>query len=281
MPRGRKSIQQEGYEILRGMLRIGESKHIAKQKGALDGIYSYGTFKTYTKHTFHFLKWARREHKCKDVAEARAYVDEWLNVEGAGLSAYTIKLRASALAKLYSCSSKEFISTPPRRRQDIKRSRGPAVRDRHFSESVNADFVAFCCTTGLRRHEIAQVTAKSLVYIDGQPYLHVKGKGGLWRDAPIIGPHAAAVVARISAAGDGSVWPQIPSNADIHGYRREYAQTIYAMYARDAATLPRAERYDCRRDLVGVHYDRAAMLIASRALGHNRISVIAGHYLGE
>ena len=38
-------------------------------------------------------------------------------------------------------------------------------------------------------------------------------------------------------------------------------------------------RYYCRNDLKGVVYDKQAMRIASRALGHNRICVIAGHYL--
>ena len=39
------------------------------------------------------------------------------------------------------------------------------------------------------------------------------------------------------------------------------------------------EIYCCRGDLAGVWYDRKAMLIASRNLGHNRVDVIAGHYL--
>lgn len=39
------------------------------------------------------------------------------------------------------------------------------------------------------------------------------------------------------------------------------------------------DAYVCRGDLQGIVYDRKAMEIASKALGHNRISVIAGHYL--
>ena len=39
------------------------------------------------------------------------------------------------------------------------------------------------------------------------------------------------------------------------------------------------EVYVCRGDLKGVVYDRKAMEIASKALGHNRISVIAAHYI--
>ena len=35
----------------------------------------------------------------------------------------------------------------------------------------------------------------------------------------------------------------------------------------------------CRRDLKGVSYDRQALFVASQNLGHNRESVIVGHYL--
>lgn len=280
MPRGKESIQKEGYDMLFGMLKLGESKHEAKKEGTLDGIYSYSTFRAYVKHSTLFLKWSSKTHGCKTVEEARDYVDEWLQDYCGEMSPHTIKLKAAAIAKMYGCSTWDFKPTLPRRRQDIKRSREPAVRDKHFSTTRNADFIHFCQATGLRRHEIHQVTADSLVYVNGAAHLHVKGKGGRWRDAPIIGSRADDVVARVLAAGNAPVWPHTPTNADIHSYRREYAQAIYAMYARDMVTLQRSERYDCRGDLAGVHYDRATMQIASRALGHNRISVIAGHYLG-
>ena len=37
--------------------------------------------------------------------------------------------------------------------------------------------------------------------------------------------------------------------------------------------------YYCQRDLREVAYDRTALLAASQALGHNRESVVAEHYL--
>ena len=39
--------------------------------------------------------------------------------------------------------------------------------------------------------------------------------------------------------------------------------------------------YRCKKDRRGVVYDKKVMLYASRQLGHNRISVIAGHYLDK
>ena len=51
--------------------------------------------------------------------------------------------------------------------------------------------------------------------------------------------------------------------------------------ARPLDTLARKEKYFCKRDRRGVVYDRRAMLQVSRQLGHNRISVIVGHYWDE
>ena len=66
----------------------------------------------------------------------------------------------AALSKLYRCrhgrGQKPFrdVETDIRRRADIKRSRGDAIRDKHFSEKNNADLITFCRCSGLRRAEI-------------------------------------------------------------------------------------------------------------------------------
>jgi len=186
----------------------------------------------------------------------------------------------SALAKLFDCSGKEFAATPPRYRGDIKRSRGEAVRDAHFSEEKNADFVAFCRATGLRRHELANLRGDDLVYDGKNGAYRVKvrkGKGGKERNALII-RDVDLVVEMMKRAGTGKVFPKLPE-ADVHSYRRDYAQYFYSIIARPVEKLTREEIYRCKKDKRGIIYDRAAMLKVSQSLGHNRISVIAGHYL--
>ena len=37
--------------------------------------------------------------------------------------------------------------------------------------------------------------------------------------------------------------------------------------------------YTCRKDEAGKKLDKAAMLVCSKALGHNRISVVADNYI--
>ena len=81
------------------------------------------------------------------------------------------------------------------------------------------------------------------------------------------------------SAGDNRVWDKIPQVMDVHKYRSDYATSMYKSLARDTTKLSKKELYFCRKDLKGVWYDKLAMYKTSKALGHNRISVIAGHYL--
>ena len=111
------------------MLAIGQSKHVDKVIGETsDKIYSYGTFDAYQQQCIAFAVYCKNQHKAKNLADCRQYVNEYLQYNiGKIYSAYTIKLQASALAKLFHCSTKEFIPTPPRVRKNIKRSRYPKV----------------------------------------------------------------------------------------------------------------------------------------------------------
>ena len=83
----------------------------------------------------------------------------------------------------------------------------------------------------------------------------------------------------------------VNANADIHAYRGDYATTIYKAHARAIEDIPfdrvnkgtgkrfQSEVYVCRKDEAGKRLDKAAMLICSKALGHNRIEVVANNYI--
>ena len=278
----------EMNEILQDKLHkgVGTSKHARKVVGdtAADAIFSFNTYKAYKKHCSYFTSWVRAKYKCKTLAQARQYADEWLQMRiDTGLSAYTIKLELAALCKLYGDTAADYISTPPRLRKNIKRSRGKAARDAHFSEARNAEFVEFCRSTGLRRSEIKALTGDKLEKgADGYWYINVNKmtKGGRPRKVRIIGTNdaIARIVERMQNAGNGRVFEKIPS-CDIHGYRSEFATAVYKQYARPVKSLPPEERYCCRKDRKGVWYDRKALLETSRQLGHNRVCVVGEHYL--
>lgn len=297
MARNREKIGSLTHQVktaLDGKLVIGQSKHHDKLNGGIkDKIYSWSTYKSYMKHNNYFVKWAKDTHGARTLEECRPHIDEWLTKRAdEGLSAYTQKLEASALAKMYGCSTKNFVRTEVRHRADISRSRGEKVRDRHFSEERNKEFVEFCKSTGLRRSELQALTGDKLKFREGKPYIVVdKGsKGGRYREAPVIGDKQA-VIEKMQSAGNGKVFDKIPNGADIHGYRSDYATNYYNSIARPIENIPydkinegsgrayQSEVYHCRGDLKGIKYDKVAMLEVSRALGHNRISVIAGHYI--
>jgi hypothetical protein len=220
----------------------------------------------------------KEHHGCRTLADARGYVDAYLKhyIEK-GYSPYTQKTIANALAKLYGCSTTDFITTQVWHRANITRSRkGKAI----FSEKKNREFVDFCKATGLRRHELPLLKPENLHFDEttGEYSLvDVEGKGGRLRDCPILSKEAAEII-RNTPAGK-KVWGKIPSRADIHSYRADYCKTIYNQHARPFDEIPKADRYYCRGDRKGIVYDKQAMRIATKALGHNRISVIAGHYL--
>lgn len=278
----KESLVRQVDAALNSKARFGQSRHEAKKNDtAKDGIYSYSTMRNYKKHCCIFVTYCKKTHGCKTLEQCRPYVDEWLNCRMAACSAATVKLEACALAKLYGCSSTDFVKTPPRHRADITRSRGVKVRDAHFSEKNHQQLVDFCRSTGLRRRELEALRGSDLEFVDGHYCIHVRnGKGGRERYAVITGD-VDSVVRLMQAAGDDLVFGKVASAADIHGYRREYATAYYRQVARPLDTLAHDEIYFCRRDKKGIHYDRDAMLTVSRSLGHNRICVIAGHYLDD
>ena len=334
-----KSLIQQAKETLDGKLAIGESKFQAKKDGTYKQyIYSWDTYRSYLKHCCYFVRWCKEQpidpaigHKPRTIEECRSFAEKWIqSTIDRGLSAYTVKLEVSALAKLYGCRTTDFaIVTPPRKRQNITRSRGNAVRDAHFSAENNKDLITFCKCTGLRRAELAQIRGTDLIVHDGRLCLDIKRgtKGGRLRISPVFGSsEEVETVKRICAkAGANKICPKPSENADIHSYRAEYATRIYNASKRevkefqnerlivyknkvvDSYTTSNGRRdvkrfahlytakdgrkhmlpgyrdvssaYYCRSDLKGVCYDRRALFEASYALGHNRETIVAEHYL--
>ncbi|MGO5097517.1 hypothetical protein ACTQ34_17210 [Agathobaculum sp. LCP25S3_E8] len=328
-----KDLHQQAYDRLNGMQAFGESKKEAVANGTDRGkIFSFNTYQTYWKHTKYFLKYIKETHpECTTLKSAKKYVNEWLQLRtDQGLSAWTIQTEAKALSKLYGIQPDDdgYFKPPKRNREDIKRSRGDRVRDRHFSEENNDELVKFCKGTGLRRSELMELRGKDLVTMaqiedeiarlnalpagersaaadkrlemlqdtrlfDEEYFTHVRnGKGGRERLSPIIGRFAGQIIGRIrETPAEEKVWQYVNTNADIHGYRAEYATAIYKAHARPIQDIPydrvhrgtgrryQSEVYTCRKDEAGKKLDKAAMLVCSKALGHNRISVVADNYI--
>ena len=253
-----------------------------------------------------------------------------VNDKGQHLSAWTIQTEAAALNKLYQIdkADPDRFQPPKRNRHEIKRSRVATVRDSHFSVTNNDELIRFCRGTGCRRNVLERLEGRDLwsrdvmeselsmllknknktakeekhmaalqdalkTFPDQDMFIHHrKDKNGRYRFAPIIGPDKEQIIARMRNTGyTEKVWLHVNGNADIHGYRAEYATAMYKKYARDIKDIPydrvnkgtgrrfQGDVYTCRKDESGKKLDKAAMLLCSKALGHNRISVVADNYI--
>ena len=154
-----KTLHQQAYNRLDSMKAFGESKRKEKLEGSIKNkIFSFNTYQTYSKHINYFIDYLKEHHpEITTLDKARAFVPEWLkHQESRGLSAWTVQTEAKALGKLFGITPQDddYYEPPQRHRVDVKRSRGPAKRDIHFSEANNYDFVSFCRCTGLRRSEV-------------------------------------------------------------------------------------------------------------------------------
>lgn len=122
--------------------------------------------------------------------------------------------------------------------------------------------------------------------------LSYNDKGGRSRLSPLCGEYTDKIVDRFRHTNpDDKVWEHVSSAMDVHGYRSEYATWIYKHYARPIKEIPydrvnkgtgkrfQGDVYSCRGDEKGKKLDRRAMKLASKALGHNRIEVVARFYI--
>lgn len=290
---------------------------------------TYEAYWKHTKYFIKYIQ--ANHPECTTLKAAKQYMNEWLQMRtDEGKSAWTIHLEAKALGKLFGIdpTDEQYFQPPKRERQKITRSRVDRVRDKHFSKSNNDELIKFCKGTGLRRSELLDLRGKDLIsraeiedeisrlekqqnethdpnrerWLDmlrdtrmfkSEYFTHVRcGKGGRVRMSPIIGANAEQIIERMrNTAPEEKVWQHVSENADIHGYRAEYATAIYKAHARAIEDIPydrvnkgtgrkfQGDVYVCRKDEAGRKLDKAAMLICSKALGHNRISVVADNYI--
>lgn len=248
-------------------------------------IYSKNTFETYKRQFRYFADWLSEAHKeAYTIADARQYVDEYLlHLVELERSAYSITTAKAALAKVFQTEATQFIDTPARERANIKRSRGSAVRDSNISNKTETKLALFSSAVGLRRKEMMSIESKDLFFKNGKAYLNVtKGtKGGKPRIVEICGisEGETKMIVEWIQSREGKLFPKLNTNYDNHYYRAVYAQRIYDRYKRKEKDIPPRERYIMRKERAGEVYDKLAMEIVSKNLGHNRISVIAQSYL--
>ncbi len=295
-------------------MRIGESRHSAKNEAReerkaqgkdlsavnvrVDTIHSYNTYRTYMEHCGHFIDWCLENkgvNKYASLNKIEKYAKEYLQYrEEQGKSLYTLKAEKAALGKLYS-KEIDYKFKESRTVDKITRSRNETERQKHFSEERNKDLVNIAKGTGGRREDISKLTPQNF-FTDSKNNLWVRfeeSKGGRDRVAPVLPQYAEQVKEFISTKEKTEhLFDKIHNAADIHAYRREYAQSLYSLVADDKEKASQYALNYPTRDKKGyeVYYARGDkktafrglkddIYIVSQALGHNRLSVTVNHYL--
>lgn len=265
---------------------FGTKRSIDKVNGVTqDKIYSENTFLTYKRQSRYFADWLEKRYpEVKTIEQAKAYVDEYLlYLIEIGKSPSSIATTKAALVKVFQTDASAFVETPERTRAGITRSRLDVKQDSHISNKTEERLSRFTSATGLRRAEMLKIEADDLFFKGGRAYLSVtKGtKGGKARIVEIVGlsPGDTKDIVEWIQGQKGRLFPHITKHYDNHHYRAVYARRVYDKYARKEKDIPPNERYVMRKDRAGETFDKAAMKIASKFLGHNRISVIAQSYL--
>lgn len=268
-------LREQGNARLLNMYNAGKNadKSECIRKGT-DGemIFSYSTYKDYTRHCGYFFDYMEREHpKCDTLGAARKYVPKFLKkrkVDGGEakslLSAWTVVFERQALCKLFGIKrgDAEYFKVTDRNMIETVRSRKEVVR--HFSLINNDELIRFCRGTGLRRGVLGSIKGSSLV--TREKMLAPKGatdaEAGRMREMTEIFPEAKYFIRQKDAKGDvvftpvigpdeeliaekfrktqmsSKVWPVVHSNADIDGFRAEFVKSVYEMYARRIEDIP-------------------------------------------
>lgn len=188
-----------------------------------------------------------------------------------------------------------FCKTTGLRRSEISRITG---KDLCSKVAIEQRITDLSSRTSLNDSEKSQLKMlmDTRLFPDAEYFVYVKrGKGGRQRLVPLCSDRESveAVVRKMRATDrDARVWTKVPSNADIHSYRASYCCDLYKKYSRDIENIPydsvnkgtghkyQSGVYACRKDK-RLKYDKRAMLLSSKALGHNRLSIIAENYLWQ
>ena len=273
-------------------MALKESRYEAKKAMRASGeqIWSFSTGKihslttrgVYQQHILAFVNWARDTYhithleqldECADELIAQ-YLTEHIVV---GRSPYTVQTERAALRMFF--SNRDLASTitlPARKREQIRRSRGPIAQDKEFQPLNWQREIRFLQACGLRRSEADDLCVKDIKgYPDGHIEVHVKqGKGGRTRDVPVLPGHEQDVLSLVAGHGlEEKVFIRLPVRLDIHRLRREYAQALYLYHASGRELPPPTGRLNPK------DYDELAAMKVSEALGHSRLDIVLRHYL--
>lgn len=238
------------------------------------GIHSYKTYDAYKQTSIEFVRYMRNEHKdIKDINQIKEnHVIDYLRYrQDNEKSAYTISKDMAALNKLFNFYiTKKDARIQQRTYKDITRSRKPRENDRKYNPNNYKDQILFAKASGCRRESVLRVKPENFVWENGLPVkVQLKEKGGTEREAHIICNYQEDIKRILLGKElDKPLFTKYTKKIDNHAFRREYSMTRYKEIL--------GERED-KNDYKG--YDKNALKILTKDLGHNRLDVVVYNYL--
>lgn len=274
-----KNIRYQMCRALENQVKLGHSKRAAEREngGQSPYLHSSATVKTYMQQARQYGDWLRDKglNHCT-MEEARAHAAEYVQEQNSAWSQATAR---AALARVFGCKATDICPVEKRSPSAITRGRTQTARAAAI-EQGHADLAEACRSLGARHNrELVRLKGNDLHWgKDGNLYAHIRGKGGRVRDSLVLPGRGRDIILAAAKAHPNEPMFQVPKNANVHGWRADYAARCY-QYAMEnghgSGTL-----YHCR-DGSGATYDRGALDFVSAQLGHgaDRCYTVIYNYL--
>lgn len=272
------SIKREMLQNITQQVRYGVSKREARAAngGKSPYIHSVSTRNTYMQQCKEYGEWLRERGlnnatRAQAIDHAQEYLDRFS-------SASTASTARSAIARGLRCETSDLGTVSDRRARDIKRGRGDPSARQAAIERNHKDLAEIGRSLGARHSELEAICARDFFYRDGELYCHIIGKGGRPRDALVLGEGRQLAEHAIAAASrdDVSIW-HVPSHANVHGWRADYAARCYE-HGKEIG-VQNDKIYHNR--LANADYDKGILDYVNENLGHgsNRYDTVTNNYL--
>lgn len=306
-----KNITIQMHKKIDSLLKIGESKHLAKQAykqyceennikwnpSKSPFIHSTGTADAYRQTIGEFSLWLKQEKpdiwNTKDLSQIDKNVAyEYLKYrEINGCSAWSISKDMSAINKVLDLAlNKKEGHLQERSLKNISRSREEKVHDHKYNAINYKDQIEFAKAFGVRRESILggqfQVKESSLFKSNGQVYVSVIEKGGRYREAPCLKSYQEAIEQkyniqeRDSYTKEQFIKEYFTSNSNnlFDSYTAKIDNHSFrAEYATNLYKELSEQKENIANDYK--NYDSSLLRQVTEALGHSRLNVVVDHYL--
>lgn len=206
----------------------------------------------------------------------------------AGVSPWTLQTERSQLSKVFMVDL-DYIQLPKRTTSTKGRSSDP-----HWNPANHPEQIRFYESIGARKNEYRFLKESEIQAIEkklgkklkrdvhgrvSNLQIHrnsngkiesitvLKAKHGKTNHSVIL-PENQDFVTEQFESGNYENFYNPPDHCNVHACRREYAKKLYFRNRRDLSTLSENELYRCRGELLGCVYDKEALDIVSKSLGH-------------